>query len=142
MHGQTRSDKIMGIGSQRIRERTVENEPRTGPYVYLIRGLSPIPLPSSFSLVFGILVNRTSCSDQTPVAYGNVNSNPFKPTAMYPGLHLAWTPTSKLIKFPRLLRSFYAPFPVCYVVLGEGRWVEKNHVLQGLSGWSRFCRAS
>ena len=41
-----------------------------------------------------------------------------------------------------LLRSFYAPFPVCYVVLGEGRWVEKNHVLQGLSGWSRFCRAS
>jgi hypothetical protein len=80
----------------------VENEPRTGPYVYLIRGLSPIPLPSSFSLVFGILVNRTSCSDQTPVAYGNVNSNPFKPTAMYPRLHLAWTPTSKLIKFPRL----------------------------------------
>ena len=30
------------------RERTVENELRTGPYVYLIRGLSPIPLSSSF----------------------------------------------------------------------------------------------
>ena len=63
------------------RERTVGNKPRTGPYVYLIRGLSPIPLPSSFSSVFGILVNRTGCSDQTPVAYGNVNSDPFKPTA-------------------------------------------------------------
>jgi hypothetical protein len=62
------------------RERTVGNKPRTGPYVYLIRGLSPIPLPSYFSLVFGILVNRTSCSDQTPVAVGNVNSDPLKPT--------------------------------------------------------------
>ena len=31
-----------------------------------------------------------------------------------------------------LLRSFYARF-LCCVVLSEGRWVKKNHVLQGRS---------
>ena len=67
-----RVDELLGPLGQNFgnrvtahRERTVGNEPRTGPYVYSMRGLSPISLLlfPFLSLAIRLLVIQTSNSN-------------------------------------------------------------------------------